>query len=221
LTDLKKYEDALLSLDSMSFEEYIGKVMNHRRFTENDNNLVKDIKRRIRNRESARKSRRNKKTKIEVLQDKVNQLNGENLGLKQDVYGLKQDVCNLTQENINLKNEVVYWRELNNNKPKSPDNEMNSSAPGGLSTQSVILFVVLFSFGMLWNMDIASVVQNSFGKNYNNQYVNPMLNRFEEDPLLDKLFEENLFSSGDTYNSRSYRDHLKDNKGRKDVETCC
>jgi len=218
LTDLKKYEDALMSLDSVSFEEYIGKVMNHKRFTENDNNLVKDIKRRIRNRESARKSRRNKKTKIEVLQDKVSQLNGENLGLKQDVYSLKQDVCNLTQENVNLKNEVVYWRELNN-KPKSPDTEMNSSAPG-LSTQSVILFVVLFSFGILWNMDISSVVHNSFGKNYNNQYVNPMLNRFEEDPLLDKLFEENLFSSGDTYNSRGYRDHLKD-KGRKDVETCC
>jgi len=195
--DIKKYEDALLSLDSITFDEYIKKVNGIKKIEDKDKLFIKDIKRKIKNRESARKSRRCRKSKIDVLQSKVSILNNENVALKSEMKNLKQ-------ENTNLKGEVNYWRE-----------NFGKDTSKGLSTQNLILFVILFSFGMLWNLDLSRGVSYYFEKSNDKVYdISSVFEEYVEDPLLDKLLngetEENYYSK-----------NMRERKKPKDVEVCC
>jgi archaellum component FlaC len=137
ILDVINFEDALLELDSYSFEEYIEKASQFRTFTPKEEELVNDMNRKIRNRESARKSRLNKKKTLQSLNAKVDELNEENEHLK--------------KENESLKREVIHLRSQLNS--INTQNSFQSVAPSGYNTQSVLLFVFLFTFAILWNID--------------------------------------------------------------------
>jgi len=212
MSNVKLYEDALLSLDSISFDEYIEKSMISRKFSNQEQEIVKDIKRRIKNRESARKSRKIKRNKLDVLEGKVKDLKEEN-------NNLKMEVSHLRIENNQLRNEVVRLNSPSYSYYSNIKEDPHiSSQSKGVTTQSVVFFVILFSFGLLWNLDTNAII-SSFGSKSNKDYF--MSNVFQaEDPELSKLFNDYEGYSEEMINN--YKNLNEKSKPRiKDVETCC
>lgn len=68
---IKSYIKDLASLDSRRFGAYIMLVQQSRTLTESEKNDVRKIRRRINNRESARRSRKEKKTQTKALQEQI------------------------------------------------------------------------------------------------------------------------------------------------------
>jgi len=168
LLNVKLYEDSLLALDSQSFDEYVEGAYLKKKFSEEEKDYFRDIRRRIKNRESARKSRKNKRTKLDTLSSQVQELTDE-------TNNLRLDNNNLRQENFQLKNEVVYLQSVISNYNNSYESktsvkpEKASSSP--MSSHSIILFVILFSFGILWNLD-SSIFTSSFNfQNNKHQFI--------------------------------------------------
>jgi len=70
--DIEDVLNVLVTMDSESFDDYVNQISSFREIglTNDENNLVKDMRRKIKNRESARKCRQNKKNKMELLEEK-------------------------------------------------------------------------------------------------------------------------------------------------------
>jgi hypothetical protein len=220
ISSVSTYEDALLSLDSVSFDEYIDKANSYQRFSDQDKELVRDIRRRIKNRESARKCRRSRLTKLEILQVKVKEKNEETIILREENSALKI-------ENTKLKNEVFFLQNVINGnatytdvkKPIKEEYQTPSQPNSVINTQSIFLFVLLFSFGIFWNFD-----SNMLGSLLKSTNKNHFLSEIPdmEDPMLDqilgKIQDKNPSNKYEDYSSR-YKEETKNYK--KDVEICC
>lgn len=69
--NLDNFKSGLVSLNSLDFESFISKLNKVKIYTSEEKALVKEVRKKIKNRESARKSRINKKNKVEDLEDKI------------------------------------------------------------------------------------------------------------------------------------------------------
>jgi len=230
ISGVSSYEDALLSLDSVSFDEYIDKANSYQRFTDQEKELIRDIRRRIKNRESARKCRRSRLTKLEILQGKVNEMNEETIILREENSALKV-------ENTKLKNEVFFLQDIINgnqtylntyNEVKRPIKEeyqLPSQPNSVINTQSIFLFVLLFSFGIFWNFD--SNMLGSLLKGTNKNHFLTESIEIEDhmlDQIFDKIKDRNSPNKYDDHLSSRYtEEHSKYSQKnyKKDVEICC
>eukprot|EP01129_Flabellula_baltica_P008408 TRINITY_DN3336_c0_g1_i2.p1 TRINITY_DN3336_c0_g1~~TRINITY_DN3336_c0_g1_i2.p1 ORF type:complete len:211 (+),score=59.23 TRINITY_DN3336_c0_g1_i2:86-634(+) len=85
------YKDALVSLDSTEFDKYVQQLGKLNKINSDDHNILKDMRRRIKNRESARKSRESRRNKMDSLEDKVKELTNETNGLEREVACLEKE----------------------------------------------------------------------------------------------------------------------------------
>jgi len=150
---LTKHKDSLIFMDSISFDKFIQKLSKKKNFTSEEKELIKDLRRKIKNRESARKSRMNKKSKVEDLEKKVKKLHDSTTYLSEYVAVLKN-------ENKQLKEEIVYLMNLIQRNPifsslfqeylLNPQNEEFFST---LNSQSLFLMALLYSLGLMTNVE--------------------------------------------------------------------
>jgi len=209
--NIKDYEDSLIALDSQTFDEYVEGAYRFRKYTEEEKEYFRDIRRRIKNRESARKSRMNKRTKLDTLSVQVKDLNDHTSLLIQENEQLKQ-------ENFQLKNEVIYLKNIINTHNHGKQNisvkeETKSSSPMG--SHSILLFVMLFSFGILWNLDV-SIFNSPLLHNTKTQFLSTPPPKTIEDPSLDKLLNNMNHDEGQNEETTQRFHNFK-----KDVEICC
>lgn len=127
---LKREE--LLNLSSEEFEAKIQTIRFQRELSLAEDKEVKRQRRLIKNRESAQMSRLKKKSQMDELQTRLNQLEAENRNLK--------------EENKKLLIEMNKWKELcvKTKVSKTDFPETNKKA-------GVYLFIILLSFGLLFN----------------------------------------------------------------------
>jgi len=159
--ELKNIEDVqniLVTIDSNVFDDYISQVTKYRErgLTNEETNIVKDIRRRIKNRESARKCRQNRKNKMESLEEKIKDLNEE-------THQLQEDIVSYRKENQCLTDEINYLQNVINNNPvfgtifqeysNAPPEKRQEILKTSISSQSFFLLAVMFSFGILFNVD--------------------------------------------------------------------
>lgn len=97
--------EQLLVLSTEDFDSYVLHVQASRDLTNEEKSEMKTIRRRIRNRESARESRSNKKDYVERLQSRVDTLKTHNKQLSLQIHGMQS-------ENQALKDEVVYLQDM-------------------------------------------------------------------------------------------------------------
>jgi len=213
-SDIKFYEDALISLDSISFDEYMDRISIYRRFNQEEKDKLRDIKKRIKNRESARKSRNNKRNKLETLEYQVKDLTEETVTLR-------EEISYLTQENHQLKSEVVYLRNYYSNPETKVEHKLcKEESKSMINGQSILLFVILFSFGIFWNLD-GDVFGTSIGfSSKNNHFRFAETKGTYEDPSLDLLLNKIDSEDISKEDIRSFRDY-DPSQPKKDVEICC
>jgi regulator of replication initiation timing len=212
LTNAKDYEDALIALDSQSFDEYVEGAYRFKKYTEEEKEFFRDIRRRIKNRESARKSRMNKRTKLDTLSVQVQDLNDQTSILIQENEQLKI-------ENYQLKNEVFYLKNIihaNNYQVNNiPVKEETTKSSSPIGSHSIFLFVLLFSFGILWNLDV-SIFSSPLLQNAKPQFFSSAPPKAYVDPVFDKLLD-NINEDIQENKQDTQRIHNL----KKDVELCC
>jgi hypothetical protein len=104
--NFSEYKEALNSMDSISFENYIQDVKEHYQFTPAEKSEVKSIRGRIKNREAARKSRMKKKNQPMVLEDTVRELLIETRNMEKKIADLQQERIELYKETSYLSNTI-------------------------------------------------------------------------------------------------------------------
>lgn len=111
--------------------------------TPEEEKQLKKQRRLIKNRESAQLSRQKKKQYVEDLEKTVQSLRSEN-------NALNEQVGNLTLRNQQLEEQVTYLKSCFDNKQllSSNDNLFNKKSA---ATAGLCMFVVLFSFGLLFS----------------------------------------------------------------------
>jgi hypothetical protein len=97
--------EQLLVFSTEDFDLYIAHLKASRDITPEENTDLKTVRRRIRNRESARESRSNKKEYVDRLQTRVETLKTHNKQLSLQIYGMQS-------ENQSLKEEVIYLQDM-------------------------------------------------------------------------------------------------------------
>jgi len=142
--------DELLQISSDDFDNYIEKLEKTKTFSKGDKKEIVRQRRLIKNRESAKESRKRKKSHVSELEDKVNILS--------DINGKLQSSFNaVSQENMHLKIELDRIKNLMNNsgligqlqngvsqiKRQYDDNSVGS-----------LMFVILLSFGLFFTLGI-------------------------------------------------------------------
>eukprot|EP01130_Rhizamoeba_saxonica_P001883 TRINITY_DN11707_c0_g1_i1.p1 TRINITY_DN11707_c0_g1~~TRINITY_DN11707_c0_g1_i1.p1 ORF type:complete len:358 (-),score=91.25 TRINITY_DN11707_c0_g1_i1:65-1138(-) len=216
MLDVVKFEDPLSVLNSEDFDNYIVRLESVRLLNDSEKEIVKNVRRRIKNRESARKSRRNKRNKLDDLETKVDGLRKKNIDMKEEISKLKN-------ENMQLKNEVNYLQRLVTSNPmfsniykqvqSTPAESREKLMSSAMATQSFFLMAILFSFGIMWNLNSAGNLGSML--NMNNA-ENPMFRELPKfnsyDGSLTELFENALNNLGeiDYMNCHGYSQEIED-----------
>jgi len=153
--------DQLLSYTSKDLDKFTNQITEHRALTSSEERELRRQRRLIKNRESAQASRQRKKVYIDELEAEIAQLKSENLAL------LKQ-MEHMNQENSSLRNEVG---ELHNWMRKSgfsytppetqwhvtgPSKKLNDATTSKVKTAGVCLLIIIFSFGIMFNLENGS-----------------------------------------------------------------
>jgi len=186
--DLMKNKDSLIFMDSISFDKFIQKLSKKKSFTSEEKELVKDLRRKIKNRESARKSRMNKKSKVEDLEKKVKKLHDSTTYLSEYVAVLKN-------ENKQLKEEIVYLMNLIQKNPIFSKlfqeyllNPQNEEFFNKLNSQSLFLMALIYSLGLITNVESypdtisqLKTIYNNEGTNCRNEYIKESDNYFKNE----------------------------------------
>jgi len=108
---IESLKDTLVSLNSVDFEDFIQKFTeNKKRLSKEERDVIKDLRRKVKNRESARKSRINKKNKVDILEKKIEIL-------QENTDNMKEYVSVLKNENNNIKSEISYLYNLIQSNP--------------------------------------------------------------------------------------------------------
>lgn len=97
--------EQLLVMCTSDFDVYMKHVTAHNDISPEELQDLKNIRRRIRNRESARESRSNKKDYVDKLQNRVETLKNHNKSLSLQIHGMQS-------ENQSLKDEVVFLQDM-------------------------------------------------------------------------------------------------------------
>jgi len=154
-------KEELATLSSEELEEYATAIQNSNLSAGEKNEIRKQL-RLVKNRESAQASRLRKKTYIDDLEKKVNLLQAENTVLRSKTKEMHD-------QNAQLKTEVVYLKGVVskgglskvfeqgatffNKLSQQQVQQQQAGKAGTMSarTTGVVLMVVLFSFGLLFN----------------------------------------------------------------------
>eukprot|EP01129_Flabellula_baltica_P003496 TRINITY_DN1324_c0_g1_i1.p1 TRINITY_DN1324_c0_g1~~TRINITY_DN1324_c0_g1_i1.p1 ORF type:complete len:353 (+),score=62.77 TRINITY_DN1324_c0_g1_i1:288-1346(+) len=139
------HEDALSLLSSDELLEYTTIAGVHRSFSDEERDLLAKISKKIKNRESARRSRANKKNKMKDLEKQLKSRDNELAALKSENELLKK-------ENESLRSQVTYFNTMLNNRAQNNNPQDLYTNPWGTQT-STVLFIFLFTFGILLNFD--------------------------------------------------------------------
>jgi len=145
--------EALLNLDSFTFDDYVRKVATSRELSSEEQKELKRQRRLIKNRESAQASRQRKKDYIDQLEEKVAKLTSDNVAMKERITALQT-------ENKSLKDEVIYLHSVIKKNPGLSSLFQGMNYLGKVSKQGysnnvkvagVCLMIILFSFGLFFN----------------------------------------------------------------------
>jgi len=141
-TSLLQLEGVLDPVDSTTFEAFINEIRNFRSLTTAEEALVKKLGKKIKNRESARKSRQAKKDHDAGLESLV-------LDLEETTQALKIQAATLESENRQIRGEITFTENLISSHPVlsklyfgtlQNGKAFNSlSSPGTVPTRSSIL----------------------------------------------------------------------------------
>lgn len=104
--------DLLVTLTAAGFDSWLARLTASRELTPEEDATMKMIRRRIRNRESARDSRSNKKNYLQTLQQRVD-------GLKLQNHKLHMQMSSLRSENKALRDEATYLQNMIRSTPGS------------------------------------------------------------------------------------------------------
>ena len=153
--------DQLLTISSADHEAQVQRLINLRELTEVELKEVKRQRRLIKNREYAQTSRQKKKVTMGHVKDQVNSLEYENESLKDELAAMKARVAELELENASLR--IRLSKDQTSSEDSSDavvDMEVDPSSASYFSKlsskakpviASTMLFVLLFSFGLLFN----------------------------------------------------------------------
>jgi len=97
--------DVLLTLSTADFDVWFNRLNHLRDLTSEEESTIRLVRRRIRNRESARDSRSNKKNYLQSLQSQVDELKNNN-------HDLSLQMSSLKSENAALKEEANYLQDM-------------------------------------------------------------------------------------------------------------
>jgi len=98
-------EGVVASVDSVVFESFVSELKNFRALTGAEEAMIKRVTKKIKNRESARKSRQAKKDHNADLETQVSDLDDQNNELKQTMSALES-------ENRAIRNEITFTENL-------------------------------------------------------------------------------------------------------------
>lgn len=175
--------EKLLVFTSKQMQEYESELRRTRELTPEEEKDIKRQKRLIKNRESALASRTRKKAHIDELQTQITEI-------KQQKDELAATASSLASENYQLKQQVAHyqnllkktsmlselWDKMMNSKSKQKYDATNVS---GFKTATACLFVVLFTFGFLFDPLRGPLIGN----------------QLEKQPLSHTIFMEDTESS--------------------------
>jgi len=103
--NVEECQDYLVTLTCSEFDEFVKNIGKFRKMSGEETSAAKEIRRRIKNRESARKCRQNRKDKLESLEMKIKKLTEKTNKQLQDISGLKM-------QNDCVKNEVAFIKNM-------------------------------------------------------------------------------------------------------------
>jgi len=158
MNNIDEYQNILVSLDSDVFDDFVAQVTKNREqgLSNEETTVIKDIRRRIKNRESARKCRQNRKNKMGTLEEKIKYLT-------EDTNELQTDIAAYKRENKCLTDEVQFLQNIINSNPifstifqeytNAPQEKRQELLKNSLNSQSFFLLAVMFSFGIVFNVD--------------------------------------------------------------------
>jgi len=167
----------LLHLSLTEYEELVTSITSGRDLSPNEKQQFTRQRRLIKNRESAQASRQRKKSYIEDLERKVNELVNENAQLKQTVTTLtseknrlevlfvQQAMTGEKKEGVDLSTDV--FQVLNNK------NGVNLKSNNNKATM-IVLLIVLFSFGLLFHQ---VATQKSFSVVNTDRNIEPVVSK--------------------------------------------
>jgi len=165
--NLEDFKRGLVSLNSIDFEAYMLKLNKIKIYTNEEKEVIKDIRRKIKNRESARKSRLNKKNKVDDLEVKIKKL-------AQVTFKMKEAVSILKKENNQIKNEINFLVGMINSNPILSkiyqDLLSNPFQENIVMKNNQYLLSLLFSSGLVSNVEMDPNSLNQLNHISNHSY---------------------------------------------------
>lgn len=110
ITNVKHHVDELTALDSEHFDEFVSRLEASRKVSAAEHSELKKMKRRIHNRESARRSRQDKRDHAGHLEEQVRHLADQ-------LAEMRLEVATLQAANSQLKNEIEFSSQLIRSSP--------------------------------------------------------------------------------------------------------
>jgi hypothetical protein len=108
--DLMLLQDQLVNLDSDQFHEYVSEVERGRPLSRAEQQLSRTLKRRILNRESARRSRQERKDQVGIMEERID-------ALARELQETKLEAAQLTATNAAMRDEIAFSRRLIRSNP--------------------------------------------------------------------------------------------------------
>lgn len=103
--NVKHHFEELTALDSATFDHFVQRLAAARKITTLEQAELKKMKRRIHNRESARRSRQDKRSHAGALEEQVRALTDQ-------LNEMKLEVATLSAANSQLQNEIEFSTQL-------------------------------------------------------------------------------------------------------------
>jgi len=108
--NVKAHVDELTALDSDTFDQFVAALEQVRKLSSAELSELKKMKRRIHNRESARRSRQDKRDHTGLLEDQVRQLADQ-------LNEMRLEVASLHAANSQLQSEIAFSTQLIRSSP--------------------------------------------------------------------------------------------------------
>jgi len=110
IKNVKQHVDEITALDSEHFDEFVRRLEQTRKLPASELNELKKMKRRIHNRESARRSRQDKRDTSSHLEEQVRNLTAQ-------LNEMRLEVATLQANNSQLQNEIEFSSQLIRSSP--------------------------------------------------------------------------------------------------------
>jgi hypothetical protein len=154
--------EQLRTMTSAQFSNFVDSLKANYSLTAADRKEIQRQKRLIRNREYAQRKRLSNKEKtqhiheqVETQQDKIDKLEAENGFLKSELFRMKSLLaCFLSQDQQHLLNAPELPLYMPQKKRRIDE---SSSSPSSSSSAPIVMFVLLFSIGIIFTSTTTSI----------------------------------------------------------------